>query len=75
MGLICLEILGMFENCLQPYYMADSSVGSVELTNIVTDSLTWLRDKKEAVQRRGVKILSALARTGKHVLRHPEGDR
>ena len=54
--------------------MTDSSVGSVtvELTNIVADSLSWLRDENENVHKRGVNILSALAQTGKHILHHPE---
>jgi hypothetical protein len=54
--------------------MTDSFVGSVELTNIVAERLTWLRDQNEDVQKRGIKILSALAQTGKHILRHLECD-
>jgi len=54
--------------------MADSFVGRtnpVELTDIVDNGLTLLRDKNKNVQNRGVKILSALAQTGRHILRHP----
>ena len=56
-------------------YMTDSFVGSVELTSIVNDSLTWLKHRNKNVQNRGVNILSALAQTGKHILRHPLCDR
>ena len=52
--------------------MIDPFVGSVELTNIVASGLVWLRDTDENVQKRGIKIFSALAQTGKHILRHPE---
>ena len=58
--------------------MTDSFIGSVnpvELTRIVRDSLTLLEDKNEQVRKRGVKILSALAQTGKPILRHPVRDR
>ena len=58
--------------------MTDSFIGSVnpvELTRIVRDSLTLLEDKNEQVRKRGVKILSALAQTGKPILRHPVCDR
>ena len=41
-------------------------------TNIVADSLILLKDEKENVQYRGVKMLSALAQTGEHILCHPE---
>ena len=54
--------------------MTESFAGSVELTKIVADRLTWLEDQNEAVQKRGIKIISALAQTGKHILRHPECD-
>jgi len=43
----------------------------MELTDIVNDSLDLLRNKSKNDQKRGVKILSALARTGRHILRHP----
>ena len=55
--------------------MTDSFVGSVELASIVKGSLTLLGDKNKKVQKRGVKVLSALAQTGKHVLHHPACNR
>ena len=55
--------------------MTDSFAGSVELTKIVADRLTWLRDKDEDVQKRGIKIISALAQTGEQIVRHPACDR
>jgi len=47
----------------------------MEMTDIVDNSLTWLRDKDKNVQKRGVKILSALAQTGGHILRHSMSNR
>ena len=73
MSLLCLDILGMSRIVCN--HMTDSCVGDVELKKIVVGSLKMLRDRNENVQRRGVKTLSALAQTGKHVSRHPEGDR
>ena len=55
--------------------MTDSFIGSVELTSIVEGSLTLLEDKNKKVQKRGVKVLSALAQTGKHSLHHPACNR
>jgi hypothetical protein len=55
--------------------MTNSFVGSVELTSIVKGSLTLLEDKNKKVQKKGIKILSALAQTGEHSLRHPVCDR
>ena len=55
--------------------MTDSFVGSVELTSIVNGSLTLLRDENNNIQKRGVKILSALAQTGKQIMGHPLCDR
>ena len=54
--------------------MTDSFVGRMNLTRIVADSMTSLRNKNNNVQKRGVKILSALAQTGKYILHHPECD-
>ena len=55
--------------------MTDSFVGRVELTSIVNHSLTLLEDKNKKVQKKGVKVLSALAQMGKHSLHQPACNR
>ena len=40
---------------------------SLALTPIVVGSITRLKDRDKGAQRKGVKVLSALARTGEHI--------
>ena len=40
---------------------------SLELAPIVISSITRLQDKDKGTQKKGVKVLSALAQTGKHI--------
>ena len=40
---------------------------SLELAPIVISSVTRLQDKDKGAQKKGVKVLSALAQTGEHI--------
>ena len=71
MSLICLDILGTCGECL--HLRSSLSVlregNSLELTPVVSSNMARLTDKKEKVQKKGVKVLTALAQTGERVIR------
>ena len=42
----------------------------LELRLIVADNMVHLKDKDKNIQKKGVKVLAALAQTGKHLFSH-----